>query len=189
MPSEYVIKKRPRESRARIFENDNEIAVIEKNDGSSFKLTRHIDKMDWILSNVVDGERRPFSYAVQEINFDKSNKANVGRVVLVVRAQLFEHKGKIYMLANHPEGEPWKNYVNSKTRYISRLDNFPYRNLSEIDHDQYKFRHKIKRFRGTPVGQATGLAQEGGHRVSLVDELSDVGLFIAVVSYLLYASG
>src|SRR5919109_2744079 len=154
MPTEYVIKKRPKESKARIFENDNQIAVIEKNDGFGFRLTRHKDKMNWILSNVVDGERRPFSYAVQEVDSAESGKTSAGRVVLVVRDQLFEHEGKIYMLANHPEGKAWMDYVHSKIRYISRLDNFPYRKLSEIDHDHYKFRHKIKRFRGTPVGQA-----------------------------------
>lgn len=186
MSSEYVIKKRPKESKARIFQDEHEIGIIEKSDRFGFRLTRYRDKMEWVFSNVVDGQRRPFSYAVQEVHSDNS----FGREVLVVRAQLFEHKGKMYMLANNPQGKSWKDYVTSKTRYISRLDDLPYHNLAEIDHDHYKFRHKVKRFHGTPVGQATGLAQEEqGHRVNLVDDLSEVALFIAVVSYLLYASG
>jgi hypothetical protein len=70
------------------------------------------------------------------------------------------------------------------------LDGFPYSELSEVDHQDYTLRDKIKKFRGKPVGVASGLGIDpSGHRVKLDRELEDVGLFIAAISYLLYASG
>ena len=107
-----------------------------------------------------------------------------------MRDQLFEHDGKFYMIANHPEDKVWSEYVNSPVRYIGRLNNFPYSKLSEVDHQHYTLRDKIKRLRGTPVGEASGLGTENrGHRVKLNSELDEIGLFIAAISYLLYASG
>jgi hypothetical protein len=143
---------------------------------------------------MVDGQRRPFSYAVRNsIKNNTTREMNIphgGEDVFTVREQLFQHKGKFYMLASHPEGKSWKDYINSSTRYVSRLDNFPYSNLADVDHGHYTLRHKIKRLRGTSVGEAKGLGQEeGGHRVRLDKELEDIGLFIAAISYLLYASG
>jgi hypothetical protein len=194
MSSEYVIKKRPKHSEAIIFSEKQEIAKIKKHEGFSFKLIRYKDKQEWVLSNIVDGQRRPFSYAVRKAMNNSSrhetSEIHPGQEVFVVREQLFKHKGEFYMLASHPEGKSWIDYVNSSTRYISRLDNFPYPNLSDVDHGHYTLRHKIKRFRGTSVGEASGLGQhEGGHRVRLDNELADIGLFIAAISYLLYASG
>jgi hypothetical protein len=37
------------------------------------------------------------------------------------------------MLTNHPEGKHWNEYL-SGARYISRLDNFPYSDLADLDH-------------------------------------------------------
>jgi hypothetical protein len=194
MSSEFVIKKRPRDSGAIIFSGKQEIAKIKKHEGFSFKLIRYKDKQVWILTNIVDGQRRPFSYAVRKAinNSSRHERGEIhgGEEVFVVREQLFKYKGKFYMLASHPEGKSWIDYVNSSTRYISRLDNFAYTNLSDVDHGHYTLRHKIKRLRGTSVGEASGLGQhEGGHRVRLDNELADIGLFIATISYLLYASG
>jgi len=194
MSNEFVIKKRPKDSEAIIFSGKQEIAKIKKHEGFSFKLIRYKDKQEWVLSNFVDGQRRPFSYTVRKAIYNSSRnetgEIHPGEEVFVVREQLFKRKGKFYMLASHPEGKSWIDYVNSSTRYISRLDNFPYPNLSDVDHGHYTLRHKIKRFRGTSVGEASGLGQdEGGHRVRLDSELGDIGLFIATISYLLYASG
>ena len=62
--------------------------------------------------------------------------------------------------------------------------------LSEVDYHHYTLRDKIKRFRGKAVREASGLGiEERDHRVRLDSELEDVGLFIASISYLLYASG
>ena len=194
MSSEFVIKKRPKEPEAIIFLGKDRIAKIEKHEGFTFKLITYKDKQEWVLSNLVQGERRPFSYAVlknvQKVPDDGGKEIQTVQEVFVVREQLFTHNGKFYMLASHPEGESWADYINSSIRYVSRLDNFPYSNLSDIDHEHYKLRHKIKRFRGTPVGEAMGLGQdEGGHHLRLDSELAEIGLFIAAISYLLYASG
>jgi hypothetical protein len=193
MFTDFVIKKTAGDSDAIVYSGEQEVAKIVKNEGFSFKLIRFKDKQEWVLINSVDGERRPFSYAVLKATnvFSHDKKGEISREeVFVVREQLFKHKGKFYMLASHPEGKSWLDYVNSTTRYISRLDNFPYQNLSDVNHDHYVLRHKIKRLRGTAVGEASGLAQHlEGHHVALEKELDDIGLFIATISYLLYASG
>jgi hypothetical protein len=194
MSSEFIIKKRPRGLEAIIYSGKKEVAKIKKHEPFNFKLSSSKDNQEWILSNLVDGERRPFSYAVlagiKKSSHHETGKSDTSEEIFVVREQLFKHKGKFYMLANHPEGKSWLDYVNSTTRYISRLDDFPYHNLSDVDHDHYLLRHKIKRLRGTPVGEASGLAEhEEGHRVILEKELDDIGLFIAAISYLLYAAG
>ncbi|HEY7227773.1 MAG TPA: hypothetical protein VH481_06580 [Nitrososphaeraceae archaeon] len=194
MSSEFVIKRRPKESEAIIFLGKDKIAKIKKHEGFTFRLISYKDKQEWVLSNLVHGQRRPFSYsvlkAIQKTSSDGRKEIQAGEEVFVVREQLFKHNGKFYMLASHPEGKSWMDYVNSSTRYVSRLDSFPYSNLSDIDHEHYKLRHKIKRFRGKSVGEAAGLGQdEGGHRLRLDNELADIGLFIAAISYLLYASG
>jgi hypothetical protein len=88
------------------------------------------------------------------------------------------------MFTNHPEGRPWHQYL-SGPRYISRLDNFPYSDLAEVDHH---LKHRLKRFRGVPVGEASGLGTHG-HHVKVEKELEDVGLIIAASSYLLYSTG
>jgi hypothetical protein len=194
MSSEFVIRKKRNESEAIIFLGKEVIAKIKKDEGFTFKLVSFRDKQEWVLSNIVDGQRRPFSYAVRktiESNTTREiNKPQASEEVFIVREQLFRHKGKFYMLASHPEGKSWKDYIHSSTRYVSRLDNFPYSNLADVDHGHYTLRHKIKRLRGTSVGEAKGLGQEEqGHRVRLDKELEDIGLFIAAISYLLYASG
>jgi len=191
MSSEYVIKKGPKEQEAKIFSGKEEVGKIKKGEGLSFRLISHKDGLEWVLTNKVHGERRPFSFAVKN---DKQNTLCItehqGEEIFVVRDQLFKHNGKFYMLANHPEGKSWTEHVNSSIKYISRLDNFPYHDLSEVDHEHYTLRHKIKRFRGIAVGEASGLGiEDRGHRVRLDGELDDVGLFIAAISYLLYASG
>ncbi|HEY6949943.1 MAG TPA: hypothetical protein VI146_04975, partial [Nitrososphaeraceae archaeon] len=64
MSSEFVIKKSPKESEAIIYLGKDRIAKIEKNEGFTFKLITYKDKQEWVLSNLVHGQRRPFSYAV-----------------------------------------------------------------------------------------------------------------------------
>jgi hypothetical protein len=94
------------------------------------------------------------------------------------------------MIACHPEDKFWNEFVNSSIKYICRLDDFPYSELSEVDYHHYTLRNKIKRLRGKAVGEASGFGiEERGHRVRLDSELEGAGLFIAAISYLLYASG
>ena len=87
------------------------------------------------------------------------------------------------MLTNHPEGKHWNEYV-SGIRYISRLDNFPYSDLREIDHH---VKHELLRFRGVSVGEVSGLGIQG-HHVKLGKELEVIGLQLAASSYLIYST-
>ena len=179
MSSEYVIKgAKPWESK--IFSHDEEIAEIKKGDGASFKLISK-DGRQWTITNRVHGEIRPFSLTVLQ---DQNGGKEANKEVFTIREHLFKYRDKFYMLTNHPEGRPWHEYL-SGPRYISRLDNFPYSDLSEFDHH---IRHRLKRFRGVQVGEALGLGIQG-HRVKVDIELEDIGLLIAACSYLLYSTG
>lgn len=198
MSSEFTIKKGPTHWDARIFsKNGEEIAAITKGEGLEFKLISRKDNREWVLTNRVDGQRRRFSFSVSEAEKKEETRME-GRgpvlednVLLTIQDNIFMHNGKFYMFANHPEGKSWHDYVNSPVRYISRLDNFPYSSVSEMDENKHhqSLRYKLKRFRGVSVGEASGLgATPGGHYVKVNDELDDIGLFLAAASYLMYAS-
>jgi hypothetical protein len=200
MSSEFTIKKRgSTQWDARIFsENGEEIAEIIKGEGMEFKLISQKDNREWVLTNRIDGQHRRFSFSIreaqrkEEVNAGEPRKEEEGNYpLLIIHDNIFMHNGKFYMLANHPEGKSWHNYVNSPVRYISRLDNFPYSNVSEMHENKHhqNLRDKLKRFRGVPVGEASGLgATPEGHHVKVNDELDDIGLFLAATSYLMYAS-
>jgi hypothetical protein len=180
LDSGYVVKgERPWE--AKIFLEDGEkIAEIKKGeDLKSFKLVRN-DGHEWILTKNVHGEFRPFSISILDQNKDKDD---VDKEALVIREHLFKYRGKFYMLTNHPEGKHWNEYL-SGPRYISRLDNFPYSDLTEVDHH---IKHKLRRFRGVQVGEVSGLGIHG-HHVKVDKELEDIGLLIAAGSYLIYST-
>jgi hypothetical protein len=182
LPSEFTVKKGPTQWEAKIFSEDGqEVAEIKKGEMLGFQLVSKKDNRKWSLTNKVDGEHRRFSFTVREGE----------NALLTVRDSIFKHNGKFYMLANHPEGKSWNDYVNSSVRYISRLDNFPYADLAETDEKSHRqdLRHKLKRFRGVRVGEASGLgASPNGHHVKVDQELEDIGLFLAATSYLMYAS-
>lgn len=189
MTSEFTVRKGPAQWQARIFsESGSEVAEIDKEDQIGFRLRSKKDNHHWILTNRIGGEHRRFSFAVMDAGAQKDGEK---QALLMVRDNIFKHNGRFYMLANQPEGKSWSDYVNSPVRYISRLDNFPYSDVSEMEgnRDHQNLRHKIKRFRGVPVGEATGLgAASEGHHVKVNDELDDIGLFLAATSYLMYAS-
>ena len=184
MNSEYVIIG-PRPWEAKIFLDPNrseEIAEIKKGeDQKSFKLIRKKDGRVWTLTKNVHGEFRPFSISVLNQNAD--NIDDINKEVLTIREHLFKYKGKFYMLTNHPEGKHWNEYL-SGPRYISRLDNFPYSDLRDIDHHM---KHKLRRFRGVQVGEVSGLGIEG-HHVKVGKDLEDIGLLVAASSYLIYST-
>ncbi|MFL6372417.1 MAG: hypothetical protein ACJ70P_04725 [Nitrososphaera sp.] len=198
MTSEYVIKKGPSKWEAKIFSsNANEVAEIKRigdklrGQNLEFILSSKKDDHEWLLTNKIDGEHRRFSFSVKELGTSEEERLTEKDALLTVRDNIFTHNGKFYMLANHPEGKSWNDYVNSPVRYISRLDNFPYSNVSEMEENKHhqSLRHKLKRFRGVPVGEASGLgAAAEGHQVKVNDELDDIGLFIAATSYLMYSS-
>ena len=115
------------------------------------------------------------------LNQNEDNDIN--KEILTIREHLFKYEGKFYMLTNHPEGKHWNGYL-SGIRYISRLDNFPYSDLTDLD---YQIKHKLRRFRGVPVGEVSGLGIQG-HHVKVEKELEDIGLLIAASSYLIYST-
>ena len=180
LTSKFTVKKGPGRWEAKVYSEGREVAEIRKAEGPEFILLSKKDHHEWVITNRIDGEHRRFSFSVRE------NKE--GPPLLTVRDNIFEHNGKFYMLANHPEGKLWQDHVNSLVRYISRLDNFPNSEMDENKHDQH-LRQKLKRFRGVPVGEASGLGiTPEGHSVKVDDELDDIGLFLAATSYLMYAS-
>lgn len=184
MTSEFRVIKKNRLGDARIFAaGGQQVAEIRKTEGTAFRMSNRDDSKEWEIDNLIDGEHRRFSFSV------RATTDNDGEV-LRIRDNVFMHNGNFYMLANHPQGRPWQDHVNSQVRYISRLTNFPYSGLSEMakDSHHHAMQQKLKRFRGTPVGEASGLAVEpGGHTVKVNDELDDIALFLAAASYLMYA--
>ena len=176
---EYIING-PKPGQAKIISEGEEVAEIKKGeDQRNFKLIAK-DGAEWTLTKNLHGEFRPFSISVLEQNKEKEE---ADREVLTIREHLFKHGGKFYMLTNHPEGKHWNDYL-SGPRYISRLDNFPYSDLAELDHH---IRHKLRRYRGVQVGEASGLGIHG-HHVKVDRELEDIGLLLAASSYLLYST-
>jgi hypothetical protein len=172
-----VIKgPKPWEARVYLGEGGEEIAEIKKaGDHKSFKLIAK-DGREWILTKSIHGKYRPFSISVIEQGKDKDkDKDKDNREVLTIIEHIFKHGDKFYMLTNHPEGRHWNEYL-SGPRYISRLDNFPYSDIHELD---YHIKHELRRYRGIAVGEASGLGIHGGHRVRIDNELKDISLPIA----------
>jgi hypothetical protein len=181
LDSEYVISG-PNRWEANIFLDGEQVAKIRKGKDLTLKLVDNRDGHEWILTNKVHGQIRPFSVSIVEE--EHKGKEEGSGELFTIREHVFKHKDKFYMLTNHPEGRPWHDYLGG-TRYICRLDNFPYKDLKEIDN---LTKHKLRRFRGVPVGEATGLGVHDGHRVKINKELGDIGLFIAASSYLIYST-
>lgn len=197
--SEYVVKKFPAPLEAKVFLGGKEVAEIERNNDSTFTLTRQSDSKKWVLSNRVHGQPRPFSLSVREAGAqDMAGKSSHHDYldlddhsgdILTINRHVFRHDGKFYMMTNKPAGHSPQSYLKGP-RYISRLDNFPHEQLAEVGvHDRHGgSSHRLKRFRGVPVGEATGLGiSDTGHRVKVGAELEDIGLFVAASSYLMYA--
>jgi methyl coenzyme M reductase gamma subunit len=88
------------------------------------------------------------------------------------------------MFKSLPEGKSLKHHM-SGTKYICRLVNFPYHDVSEID---LETRERLSRYRGVDVGTLSGLGKLK-HQVRLGEELADLGLQLSAASYLLYSTG
>ncbi|MEM0075303.1 MAG: hypothetical protein QXT39_03670 [Conexivisphaerales archaeon] len=169
---EYTVKRTGGPGEAVIFLNDREVAKLSKEDDQVTLISR--DGERWNISRRVEGELRPFSMQVK--HGEKS--------VLTIKDNLFKHKGKFYLFMGIPEGKPMREILLGR-RFICRLDNFPFNEHHEIDHET---RSRIRRFRGPAVGELDGLGK-AGHKVKLEDELKDIGLQISACSYLIYSAG
>ena len=101
MCSEFVIIRGPKQWEAKIFSGKDEIAEIRKGEGLDFKLVRQNDGFEWVLTNKVEGEYRPFSFAVRKSRKksqgpnDNGNDDKQGEEVFAVRDQLFQYKRQI----------------------------------------------------------------------------------------------
>jgi len=123
----------------------------------------------------VNGAVSPFSTVIYE---------DGGKPVLKIKSGCFSHNGKVYLFKSIPEGKSMKSHL-SGAKYICRLENFPFRNVDEIDRET---REKLSRHRGVDVGRLSGFGKLG-HRVILSEELVGIGLPLSAASYLLYSTG
>ena len=192
LDNELIVKRDgPRPWDAKVFNsNGEEVARIIKGEGLTLKLHTNSGG-EWLISNNVKGRARAFSRSFLKSNKDDTTMMSPDERIdtLTILDNIFKHNGKFYMLANHPEGKKWQDHVSSAKRYISRLDNFPYSDLAEVELHHQSLRDKLKRVRGVPVGEASGLGKsEQGHRVIVNKELGDIALQLAVASYLMYSS-
>jgi hypothetical protein len=182
LAADYLVKETGNPLRTKIYIGDEEIAEIQVRGDLTHILTAK-NGDTWTLDARVHGEIRPFSMTVsQPIPHEPSHAAS-GTTVLTIRDHLFLHRGRFYLLGCAPEGRPLGEFLVGK-RYICRLDNFPFLDLTEIDHET---RSRLRRFRGPQVGELEGLGK-GGHRVRLSDELEDIGLPLSASCYLLYST-
>lgn len=123
----------------------------------------------------VDGVIAAFSCAI----YDETKN-----LVLKIKSGCFAYGGKVYVFKSLPEGSSMKNHL-SGTKSICRLDNLPYNDVDEIDRET---REKLFRHRGVEVGKLSGFGRLE-HRVTLSDDLSEIGLPLSAASYLLYSAG
>lgn len=123
----------------------------------------------------VDRAISPFSTTIYEGD---------GKILLRIKSGVFSYIGKIYLFKSLPEGKSMKGHL-SRSKYICRLDNFPYHDVDEIDRET---RERLNRYRGVDVGRLSGLGKLG-HKVTIDEELREIGLPLAAASYLLYSTG
>jgi hypothetical protein len=179
LETEYVVQRTGHPWEARVISSGRQVAEIRKGEGADFILDVAANGV-WTLSPRVHGEIRPFSM--------KATRSHGGGGTdsmseLTVRDNIFLHDGKCYMLTNAAEGRPLKQFL-SGAKYICRLENFSVSDLEDVDHVT---RSTLRKYRGKAVGELKGIGNKG-HVVKLSEELADVGLLLAAVSYLLYAS-
>ena len=153
------------------------MAEIRHERGETYALAAS-DGVEWTLSSRVDGEVRPFSMTVTG-----TDGSGAGVAVLTIRDHLFIHGSKFYMVGGIPRERHAGEFLRG-TRFICRLDNFPFLSLAEVDHET---KSRLRRYRGEAVGEFGGLGRNG-HRVEVADELEKIGMPLAAACYLLYSS-
>lgn len=173
--AEFVVKRSGSHSDAVLTEGGREVGELKADGATAFKLTS--EGKAWTLDRRVRGEVRPFSISASPAD-DTSSP------VLVIENHVFFHGGKAYYFTGVPEGARPGDQFHGR-RHVNRLDAFPFFSLEEIDPETWA---RLGRHRGVSVGTVEGLGFEG-FRVSVADELEDIGLLLAGAAYLLYTSG
>lgn len=172
---DYLVRTAARPKEAIILKSGREVAALSEKDRSTH-LLRAGERQEWIISRKVHDRLVPFSVEIID--------AKSGEMILVILHHLFSHRGCTYMITNSPQGRPLREFILG-SRYICRLDAFPYRDISEIDKETWS---RVRSYRGVQVGEMSGLGKEG-HHVQLTDELDDIGLQLSAACYLLYSTG
>ena len=174
MTKQFVVKRIGSPWEADILEENEKVASLQKEGNLNFVVRLSKDGKTLRLTPKVDGAIRPFSFEVSE----------EGAPILKIKNNLFFHNGQIYVLKNVSEGRPMSQHILG-SRYISRLVNFPFTKMEDIDPE---IRERLNRFRGIEVGELSGFGANG-HKVKLSEELEDIGIPLAAASYLMYSSG
>jgi hypothetical protein len=176
LPSEFMIKHERDSSQADVLVSQQEAAELLRKGKNDYELISN-ENQRWKIDRKVDGRISPFSIVAT------SETPNEGREKeLKIKNHLFQHKGNFYMIGT-PEGKSRGNF-NKGAKYIVRLVNFPFPNLDSIDPEIV---HRLGRMRGVPVASFSGLGANGFH-ATFEKELEEIGLPLAVISYLIYSS-
>ena len=171
---EFVVKAT--EGRlARVFVEGKEVATIGARGNAMFSVLSE-SYGEWSVELRDNGEIRPFSAEIT--GKDKSGFA------LKIRNHLFFYKGAAYLLTGIPERVKPADHVLGR-RHVIRLDSFPFSRLDEVDRETWG---RLRLHRGISVGEIDGDSPEA-FRVTLSDELSEIGLPLSAALYLLYNSG
>lgn len=176
LENEYVLTHAKNEPAGIVFEN-KKTAKLRNLGNGLYKMA--CENYRWLLNKRVDGEIGPFSIIVFTTN--DSNAAQ--KEVLKIKDHIFLHNKILYMLGGIPEGGIPKHHLTG-SKYICRLTNFPFEHPDHVDEET---KNRLKRHRGVPVGEFSGLGTSG-FRMSLGDELNDIGLQLAAAAYLVYSS-
>lgn len=172
----YAVKRTGKTSDAVVSQGGRKVATLRSEGDLLFRLESTAAQA-WELNPRVHGEIRPFSMAVTAS--DSSDEP-----VLTIRNRVFFHNGRAYILTAIPADVHPAEHALGK-RHISRLDNFPFSRLEDVDLQTWG---RLRRHRGVSVGTIEGLGVDE-FRVALSQELEDVGIPLSATSYLLYSTG
>jgi hypothetical protein len=180
---EYLVRRTGAFYEADVLLDGKQIAKLGRGEKFTYRVDRITGGNCYVLDPRVDGRIRPFSMLAYEEETSSSINQEK-KIALKIINNLFSHDGKMYIMKHVSEGSyPKKHMLGSK--HICRLVNFPFDKPEEVD---VATSERLGRHRGIKVGEMSGLGITG-HKVTLEDELEDIGLPLAVSSYLIYASG
>lgn len=173
---EYSVIRSGKPSDAVISRGGRRVATLRREGGLLFRL-ESTSKEGWMLDPRVHGEVRPFSMNV-------TASVPPGEPVLTIRNHVFFHDSRAYILTAIPEDVHPAEHVLGK-RHVNRLDRFPFSRLEDVDLQTWG---RLRGHRGVSVGTIEGLGLEE-FRISLSQELQDIGVQLSAAAYLLYSTG
>ena len=173
---EYSVKRSGKPSDAVISQGGKRVATLSGEGDLLFRLESETEG-SCTLNPRVQGEVRPFSMRV-------TASSAPGEPVLTIRNHVFFHDSKAYILTAIPEDVHPAEHALGR-RHVNRLDKFPFSRLEDIDLQTWG---RLRSQRGVSAGTIDGLGLEE-FRVSLSQELQDIGLQLSAASYLLYSTG